>query len=64
MKRLYQGLALKEAREKLEEEMILSNLEKYDGNLSKVSKSLGVARTTIYDLMQKFDLDYKQRKDG
>ncbi len=60
---IYQGFTLKEAREKVEEEMLLNRLEKYNGNFSKVSKSMGVSRSTIYDLMEKFDLDYQKRKN-
>ncbi|MEW6382107.1 MAG: PEP-CTERM-box response regulator transcription factor [bacterium] len=51
-------LTLKDARERMEKEMLLSNLKKYHGNLSKVSKSLGVARSTVYDLMDKYGIDY------
>ena len=50
---------LKEAREKVEREMLQNSLEKYQGNLTKVSKSLGVSRSTVYDLMGKYDLTYK-----
>ena len=48
---VYQGFTLKEAKEKVEEEMLLHRLEKYNGNLSKVSKSLGVSRSTISELL-------------
>jgi len=48
---------LKDVRERMEREMLLNNLKKYKGNLSKVSKSLGVARSTVYDLMEKYGLD-------
>jgi two-component system, NtrC family, response regulator len=50
---------LKEAREKVEREILQNNLEKFQGNLTKVSKSLGVSRSTVYDLMGKYDLTYK-----
>jgi len=59
---VYQGFTLKEAKEKVEEKMLLHRLEKYNGNLSKVSKSMGVSRSTIYDLIGKFDLDYQKKK--
>jgi two-component system NtrC family response regulator len=48
---------LKDARERIEREMLLSSLKKYHGNLTKVSKSLGVARSTVYDLIEKYGLD-------
>lgn len=50
------ALTLKEARAKVEREMLQNYLEKHKGNLSKVSKSLGVGRSTVYDLMEKYDL--------
>jgi len=50
---------LKEAREKVEREMLQNSLENYRGNLTKVSKSLGVSRSTVYDLIGKYDLTYK-----
>jgi two-component system NtrC family response regulator len=56
-------LTLKEAKDQLEKDMLLNNLEKYKGNLSKVSKSLGIARSTIYDLIEKYGIDYQKEKN-
>ncbi|MEW5803164.1 MAG: PEP-CTERM-box response regulator transcription factor [bacterium] len=50
-------LTLKDARERIEKEMLLNSLKNYQGNLSKVAKSLGVARSTVYDLMEKYNID-------
>ncbi|MGA1865291.1 MAG: PEP-CTERM-box response regulator transcription factor [bacterium] len=55
-----EDLTLKEAKEKLEKEMLIGNLERHNGNLSKISKGLGIARSTIYDLIDKYGIDYKK----
>lgn len=61
---LKQDLTLREAKEKVEEEMLSNSLKKYKGRLTKVSKSLGIARSTIYELIEKYGLDYQKRKDA
>jgi two-component system NtrC family response regulator len=53
-------LTLKEAKERLEKEMIKDSLEKYKGNLAKISRSLGIARSTIYDLIEKYGIEYEK----
>ncbi|NLV23697.1 MAG: PEP-CTERM-box response regulator transcription factor [Deltaproteobacteria bacterium] len=49
-------LTLREARDRLEKEMILSVLEQHQGNIAKASEVLGVSRPTLYDLMKKHGL--------
>ena len=55
-----EDLTLKAAKEKLEKEMLENSLEKYKGNLTKISKSLGIARSTIYDLIEKYGIEYEK----
>jgi two-component system NtrC family response regulator len=55
-----EDLTLKEAKEKLEKEMLKDSLEKYKGNLTKISRSLGIARSTIYDLIEKYGIEYEK----
>jgi len=51
-----QGLTLKEARDRLERDMLVTALKKNDGNVAKSSEELGVSRPTFYDLMKKHHL--------
>ena len=44
---------LKDAREALEREMILSAIRTQGGNIAKAADILGVSRPTLYDLMKK-----------
>jgi two-component system NtrC family response regulator len=50
------GLTLKEARESLEKMLVEDALEKSQGNISLASEKLGIARSTLYDLMHKYNL--------
>ena len=50
------ALTLKEARDKVEKDMLLLAHEKHKGNMRKISATLGVSRTTLYDLMKKHGL--------
>ena len=52
----YEGLTLKEARQRLEKELLLVALEKEDGNIVRSAEVLGVSRPTLYDLMKKHGL--------
>lgn len=56
-----ENLTLKELKDRVEKDMLLKSIEKYDGNLSKISKNLGIARSTIYDLMAKYGLSEKKK---
>jgi two-component system NtrC family response regulator len=49
----YEGLTLKEARQRLEKELLLVALEKEGGNIVRSAETLGVSRPTLYDLMKK-----------
>ena len=55
-----EAFTLKEAKEKLEKEMLIDCLKRYKGNLAKISRSLGIARSTIYDLIEKYEIEYEK----
>jgi two-component system response regulator HydG len=42
--------------EDMEREAISAAIEKYEGNMSKVAKELGLGRTTLYRKMAKYGL--------
>jgi DNA-binding NtrC family response regulator len=43
--------------EDMEREAIVAAIEKYEGNMSKVAKELGLGRTTLYRKMTKYGLE-------
>jgi two-component system NtrC family response regulator len=47
------GMTLKDARDRVERELIGSVLREQGGNIAKASEALGVSRPTLYDLMKK-----------
>lgn len=49
-------MTLRDARDKVERELISSALQEQDGNIAKASEVLGVSRPTLYDLMKKHGL--------
>jgi two-component system NtrC family response regulator len=50
-------MTLKEARDRVEKDMIVSVINQQGGNIAKASETLGVSRPTLYDLMRKHNLD-------
>lgn len=46
-------VTLREARNRLESDMVISAIRKYTGNVAKAAEALGISRPTIYDLMKK-----------
>lgn len=50
---IHQVLGLKEAREKLEKELIMKALTRNNGNITRTAQELGVSRPTLYELMEK-----------
>jgi two-component system, NtrC family, response regulator len=53
----YHGMKLKEARESLEKELVLKSLTKNKHNLTKVAAELGISRPTLYELMDRLDIE-------
>jgi two-component system, NtrC family, response regulator len=53
---LLDGLGLKEAKQKLEIELVSAVLQKYRGNVRLAAKALKTSRSVIYNLMGKYKL--------
>ncbi|WP_414663749.1 PEP-CTERM-box response regulator transcription factor [Horticoccus sp. 23ND18S-11] len=52
-----QGTTLKEARERLESEMIRTALRKHAGRITTAALELGISRPTLYELMDKLGIE-------
>jgi two-component system NtrC family response regulator len=52
-----QGITLKEARERLETEMIRQVLRKHTGKITSAAVELGISRPTLYELMDKLGIE-------
>jgi len=50
------SVVLKDAREKLERDLILKAIARNEQNLTKAASDLGVTRPTLYDLMEKLGI--------
>jgi two-component system NtrC family response regulator len=59
VKRKYEGITLKEARKRLEMDLVESAIERHRGNIKRASEELGVSRPTLYDLIEKYKLPLK-----
>jgi two-component system NtrC family response regulator len=51
--------SLREAREELEREIVSKKLQQNGGNVSKTAKDLGISRPTLYELMNRYGLDWR-----
>jgi two-component system NtrC family response regulator len=49
-------ISLREARDKVEREVISSAIDQHNGSIVKAAEVLGVSRPTLYDLMKKHNL--------
>jgi two-component system NtrC family response regulator len=47
---------LKEARDRVEKEMVMSVLSKHGGNIAKAAEELAISRPTLYDIMKRHGL--------
>jgi two-component system NtrC family response regulator len=52
-----QGVTLKEARERLESELIRQVLRKHTGKITSAAIELGISRPTLYELMDKLGIE-------
>ncbi len=52
----YRGVSLKEARERLEKEIIQKVLSRNEGNISKAASDLSISRPALYALMEKLGI--------
>ncbi len=50
----YKGITLKEARKKIEIDLIERAVERHQGNVKLASEELGISRPTMYDLINKY----------
>jgi two-component system NtrC family response regulator len=48
-----EGLTLKDARDRVERDMIMAAINNQGGNIAKAAEVLGVSRPTLYDLVKK-----------
>jgi two-component system NtrC family response regulator len=46
-------VTLREAKSRLESELVISAIRRHSGNVAKAAEALGISRPTIYDLMKK-----------
>ncbi|MBI5740247.1 MAG: PEP-CTERM-box response regulator transcription factor [Nitrospirae bacterium] len=56
----YTGMTLKEARNKLEKDLIEDVVKKHKGNIKRAAEELGISRPTLYDLIEKYKLPIKE----
>ncbi len=54
------GVTLKEARKRLEMDLISNVVERHSGNIKRASEELGISRPTLYDLIEKYKLPIKE----
>jgi two-component system NtrC family response regulator len=55
----YEGVSLKEARKRIEMDLVASAVERHKGNIKRASEELGISRPTLYDLIDKYNLSVK-----
>ncbi len=58
-----EGRTLGEAKDALEHEIVVDALRRAAGNVSRAARSIGVSRSTVYDLIRKYELDVSAFKD-
>jgi len=56
-------LSLKETKDLLEKEMLISAKKEFKSSITKVSEALGVSRTTLYFLMKKHNIDFDKKTE-
>lgn len=55
----YRGITIREARKRLEMDLIVSAVERHRGNIKRAAEELGISRPTLYDLIDKYKLPVK-----
>jgi len=56
------GRTLGEAKDALEHEIVVDALVRAAGNVSRAARAIGVSRSTVYDLVRKYELDVSSFK--
>jgi len=51
-----EGMTLKDARDRVEREMIMHAMDRSQGNIAQAAEELGISRPTFYDIMKKHGL--------
>jgi two-component system, NtrC family, response regulator len=51
-----ENMTLREVKDKVEKNMIISAVEKHKGNVAKAANELGISRPTLYDLLKKHNI--------
>lgn len=52
----FSNLTLKDAREMIEREMVVTAIENQNSNMARAAEALGISRPTLYDLVKKYDI--------
>lgn len=52
----FKNLTLKDAREMIEREMVISTIGAQKNNMAKTAEALGISRPTLYDLVKKLNI--------
>ncbi|MFO7657837.1 MAG: sigma-54 dependent transcriptional regulator [Bacteroidales bacterium] len=50
--------------DEIEKEMIIKAFEKYQGNISKIAKSLGLSRGTLYRRLDRYKISYDRKEEA
>ena len=50
------GLPIKDARERFEKDYLLSQIKRFNGNMSKVASFIGMERTALYRKLKSLDI--------
>ncbi len=59
----YKGVTLKEARKRLEMDLITDVIARNNGNIKRASEELGISRPTLYDLIDKHKISVKDQAE-
>ncbi|MDD2310332.1 MAG: PEP-CTERM-box response regulator transcription factor [Desulfuromonadaceae bacterium] len=54
--RSFSNLTLKDAREMVEREMVITAIENQNNNMARSAEALGISRPTLYDLVKKYSI--------
>lgn len=52
----FTNLTLKDAREMIEREMVVTAIENQNSNMARAAEALGISRPTLYDLVKKYNI--------